>query len=193
MHLIVGLGNPGEKYKKTRHNVGFSFLDQLAEKHSFSFSDSKWKAKTCKTILWGEPVVLAKPETFMNLSGESVGRIASYFKIAAEKIVVVHDELDLPTGRVKMVVDRGPGGHKGIVSIISHLNSKNFARIRIGVGRPKSEMMEVSSFVLGKFEGAELQDIEKMYNDIEHGMELYVHQGRAVAMNFLNTIKVSAP
>jgi PTH1 family peptidyl-tRNA hydrolase len=189
LHLIVGLGNPGEKYNKTRHNIGFAFLDHLAEKHGFSFSGPKWQAKNCKTLLWGESLVLAKPETFMNLSGMSVGQMASYYKITPEKIIVIHDELDLPLGRVKMVFDRGPGGHNGIISIIAHLNSKNFARIRIGVGRPNSEKVEMSSFVLSRFEETELQTVEKMYNDIEYALELYVRQGRAVAMNFLNTIK----
>lgn len=189
MYLIVGLGNPGDKYNNTRHNIGFSFLDQLAEKHGFSFSDSKWKAKICKTMLYGEAVVLIKPETFMNLSGMSVGMIASYYKISVDEIIVIHDELDLPVGRVKMVSNRGPGGHNGIVSIISHLKSKEFSRIRIGVGRPKSERMEVSSFVLGHFDTVEIKSVEAMYKDIEHGLELFVRDSRSVAMNFLNTIK----
>lgn len=169
--------------------MGFSFLDQLSGKYGFSFSDSKWKALICKTTLWGDLVVFAKPQTYMNLSGEAVGRIASYYKIPPEKIIVVHDEIDLPVGRVKIVTDRGAGGHNGIISIISHLGSKNFARIRIGVGKPKSEMIEVSSFVLGKLEETSLQTVEKMYDDIERGIELYIKQGGAAAMNFLNTIK----
>jgi PTH1 family peptidyl-tRNA hydrolase len=125
----------------------------------------------------------------MNLSGMSVGQMASYYKIPPEQIIVIHDELDLPIGRVKMVFDRGPGGHNGIVSIISHLNSKNFARIRIGVGRPNSEKVDASNFVLGRFEETELQTVEKMYNDIEYALKLFIQQGRAAAMNFLNTIK----
>jgi PTH1 family peptidyl-tRNA hydrolase len=161
----------------------------MGEKYGFSFSDSKWQAKTCKTLLWGEAVIIAKPETFMNLSGISVGSIASYYKIPVEKIIVVHDDLDLPVGRVKMVTDRGAGGHNGIISIISHLNSKKFSRIRIGVGRPQSEKMEMSGFVLGKFLDTERATVEKMYVDIEHGIQLFLQQGQLIAMNFLNAIK----
>lgn len=189
MYLLIGLGNPGEKYRDTRHNIGFSFLDSLSSKYGFSFTDSKWKAKACKTTLWQEAVVVAKPETFMNLSGSAVGAIASYYKIPPEKIVVVHDDLDLPVGRVKMVIDRGPGGHNGIASIITHINSKKFARVRIGVGRPIPEKMEVSSFVLGKFDPADARIVEDLFADIEHALHLYMQQGVAAAMNFINTIK----
>lgn len=189
MFLIIGLGNPGEKYCNTRHNVGFIFLDYLAEKHGLTFSKSKWKAVVCKGRLWGEEVVLVKPETFMNLSGMAVGLIASYYRINPADIVVVYDDLDLPVGRVKMACNRGPGGHNGIISLISHLNSKAFNRVRIGIGRPKTVEHPVSNFVLGKFENAEFLDIERQFPDIEHALTLFVCNGSAVAMNYLNTLK----
>jgi PTH1 family peptidyl-tRNA hydrolase len=186
--LIAGLGNPGDKYIQTRHNIGFIFLDYLADRHGLVFSDSKWQAKTGRVRLWGEQLIFVEPETFMNNSGMAVGQIAAYFKIPPENILVIHDELDLPPGRVKMVCSRGSGGHNGISSIISHVGSKDFVRIRIGIGRPDSSAMKVSSYVLGKLGGQEKHDIEKLYGDIERGLEIFVEQGSQAAMNFLNSV-----
>jgi len=120
LYLLVGLGNPGERYSTTRHNVGFIFLDYLAERLSLVFKRSKWQALQARAMLWNTPVLLVKPETYMNLSGEAVGAISRYYQVPAERVIVVHDDLDLPQGRVKIVAGRGAGGHTGIISIIKH-------------------------------------------------------------------------
>ena len=186
MYLIAGLGNPGGEYSQTRHNIGFIFLDYLAAQHDLSFSESKWQSKVCRARLWGEQIVFVKPQTFMNLSGAAVGPIATYYKIPSEKIIIIHDDLDLPTGRIKMVCNRGAGGHNGITSIISHLGSKDFVRIRLGVGRPALQDILVRNFVLGNLSHSESDLISGRYADIEQGISLFMEQGLAAAMTYLN-------
>jgi len=189
VYLIAGLGNPGDKYRQTRHNIGFIFVDYLAERFNLSFSDSKWQASVSQGRVFGEKVIFVKPTTFMNLSGAAVGQVASYYKIPLEKILIVHDELDLSPGRVKMNSKRGAGGHNGIASIISHLSSKDFLRLRIGVGRPPGKNIEVSRFVLGRFSAEERQSVEAIFADLERGVALFMEKDAAAAMNYLNAIK----
>jgi len=189
VYLIAGLGNPGDKYRLTRHNIGFVFVDYLAERFNLSFSDSKWQAEVSQGMFFGDKVILVKPTTFMNLSGAAVGQIASYYKIPLDKILIVHDELDLPPGRVKMNSKRGAGGHNGIASIISHLSSKDFLRLRIGVGRPPLKNIEVSRHVLGKFPPEDRESILSIFTDLERGVALFIEKDGAAAMNYLNAIK----
>jgi len=185
MRLIVGLGNPGEKYRGTRHNIGFQVLDYLAEQVDLSFSGSKWQAQVLKSTLWGESTVLVKPETFMNESGLAVGMISSYYRIASEDIIVVHDDLDLDLARVKVVVNRGAGGHNGISSLISHLGNKKFTRVRVGIGRPPG-LMSASDFVLGRFNQGERKVISEKIPQICSDLRLIVEQGALGAMATIN-------
>jgi len=187
MHLVVGLGNPGSKYERTRHNIGFMALDHIAEKEGFTFSDSKWEAQIARVRLEGRPVLFVKPQTFMNNSGRAVGKICSYYKIAPEMITVVQDDLDLEFGRIKLVVNRGAGGHNGIISINQHLGSKNFFRIRVGIGRPAGDSdISVSSFVLAKFSQPEHVTTEAVLDSIDKAVRLILSTGAVDAMNEIN-------
>lgn len=188
MRLIVGLGNPGANYQGTRHNIGFQVLDLLASEHNVSFADSKWQAKVAKCTLWGQHVILVKPETYMNESGRAVGAIASYYRVPPEDIVVLHDDLDLPLARIKVVCSRGAGGHNGILSLMSHLDSRDFVRIRLGIGRPDPSV-PVKNFVLARFlpeeQGIVLQQMGTIYQVIRMVLE----KGPVAAMSLVNGCK----
>jgi PTH1 family peptidyl-tRNA hydrolase len=148
IRLIVGLGNPGQEYEATRHNAGFWWVDELARLHPTSFrADNKFHGLVAKVALHGHEVYLLKPQTFMNVSGRAVGALAQFFKIEADQVLVVHDELDLPPGSAKLKLGGGHGGHNGLKDIIAHLGTKGFWRLRIGIGHP-GERNEVSNFVL---------------------------------------------
>jgi len=184
-YLLVGLGNPGPKYAGTRHNVGFQFLDYLARQHGFGYAGSKWQAQLARPNLWGAPVLLAKPETYMNLSGQAVAGIVGYYRLAPEQVVVVHDDIDLPVGRLKIVVGRGAGGHNGIRSIIEHLGDRAFVRIRVGVGRPVGPM-PVEKYVLAPFSNDELDCLTGLMARIEDAARLIISDGPVKAMNIIN-------
>ncbi len=148
IRLIVGLGNPGREYEATRHNAGFWWVDELVRAHSVSFkADSKFHGLAARASLYGHEVHLLKPQTFMNVSGRSVGAMAQFYKIAPEQILVVHDELDLPPGGAKLKLGGGHGGHNGLKDIIAHLGSKDFWRLRVGIGHP-GDRAEVVNYVL---------------------------------------------
>lgn len=185
MLLVVGLGNPGDKYEKTRHNIGFMFLDFLAEKAGADFKESRWEALIAKVKLESGPCLLAKPQTFMNLSGRAVARVASYHQIEPERIIVVQDDLDLEVGRLKVVFDRGPGGHNGIRSIIEHLGTRQFARLRVGIGRPP-EFMSPAAFVLSRFDEGEQRLIVQGFVEMAEAIARIAQQGVVAAMNYCN-------
>jgi len=185
MYLIAGLGNPGLQYTDTRHNVGFMLLDYLANESKVSFLESKWKALIVKTIIGDESVVLLKPQTFMNASGSAVAAVAQYYKLSSDNILVIHDDLDIPLGRIKIVSGGGAGGHKGVLSCIDHLGSKNFSRMKIGIGRPAAPIPP-EKYVLSRFGTDEHAIItDKMVEAVE-GIRLFVQQGILAAMNVLN-------
>lgn len=151
MFLIVGLGNPGREYISTRHNVGFMALDALSREYRLVFHDkSKFNSQLAVGELNSNSVILCKPETYMNLSGEAVQPVSSYYKISLDKIIVIHDDIDLPLGKIGYKIGGGAGGHNGLKSIDKHLG-QNYHRIRIGIGRPEDQAYEISNFVLGKF------------------------------------------
>lgn len=183
--MIVGLGNPGDTYQGTRHNIGFQVLDSLAEEHRVSFADSKWQAKIAKTTLWGHSVILIKPETYMNESGRAVGQIASYYRVLPRNIVVLHDDLDLALARIKVVYDRGAGGHNGIISLITHLNSREFVRIRIGIGRPTLPI-PIKNFVLARFLPEEQAIISQQMGTIQQAIRLILEKDPLSAMSMIN-------
>ncbi len=146
--LIVGLGNPGREYEATRHNAGFWWVDELARKHSVNFkSDSKFHGLVARASLHGHDVHVLKPQTFMNVSGRAVAALALFYKIVPNQILVVHDELDLPPGSAKLKLGGGHGGHNGLKDIIARLGTKDFWRLRVGIGHP-GDRAEVVNFVL---------------------------------------------
>ena len=159
MKLIVGLGNPGIEYKNTRHNIGFEFLDYLCKKKNISFEKEKFNAQYVFTKVDGERVLLIKPLSYMNLSGEVVYKFANYFKIKSEDILVIHDDLDMPVGKLKLKENGSSGGHNGIKNIIQNLNTENFKRLKVGIS--KSTNIEIKDYVLGKFSQ---EDKEKINN-----------------------------
>jgi PTH1 family peptidyl-tRNA hydrolase len=189
MFLVAGLGNPGEKYHLTRHNIGFLFLDYLADKLRVNFSATKWQADAAKAMFDNEQVLLLKPQTFMNLCGTAVVGAAAFYKIPPEKIIVIHDDLDMPLGRVKVVVNRGTGGHNGIRSIVSLLGSKDFIRIKAGIGRPVEEI-PIERYVLTKMTDSEIECVKDMMDIVFESVRIIVCEGAGMAMNKINSCKI---
>jgi len=149
IELIAGLGNPGAKYEGTRHNVGFWFVDQLAQTKGCSLRhESKFQGEVGKISMSGQTVWLIKPMTYMNHSGQAVSALANYYKVPVDNILVAHDELDIPPGELRLKKGGGHGGHNGLRDIIAHCNSKEFMRLRLGIGHPGSSS-EVTNYVLG--------------------------------------------
>lgn len=150
MKLVVGLGNPGMRYRFNRHNAGFLVVDQLALQHHISISQTIFDAHTGKGKIAGSAVLLVQPQTFMNLSGIAVRKLADYYRIGLEDVIVVHDDLDLPFLTIRLKAGGGHGGHKGLISIIDHLGGTDFLRVRLGIGRPECKSM-VEGYVLSPF------------------------------------------
>jgi len=187
---VIGLGNPGEKYENTRHNIGFCVVDQLHE----SLNGSEWSLKTdmessvSETRVGDTKVVLVKPQTFMNLSGRAVSRIAHYYRIDPAEIFVVYDDADLPVGTIRIRLTGGSGGHNGIQSIIDALGTELFPHFRIGVSSPEREAraVETKDFVLSTFTNAEQEHVATSITDMTHALQLAVTEGIEVAMNQWN-------
>lgn len=157
--MIVGLGNPGAKYTMTRHNAGFIVLDKVSSEFGLSWSSGRFEAEWAKGRVAGSECVLLKPQTFMNLSGKSVAKAMSFFKIGPEDLVVFHDDLDMPWGKVKTREGGGHGGHNGIRSIIGEIGTKDFHRVKLGIGRPTVPQMDVSSWVLSRMTDDEMDQL----------------------------------
>lgn len=175
MNLIIGLGNWGAKYKKNRHNVGFMVLDELTQGTKFN-AGTKFKAEVLKTKREGEEVILCKPQTFMNASGEAVGKVSRFYQIKTDQILVVHDDLDLPLGEVRVSQGSGAAGHKGVESIIKTLKTKEFTRVRLGIGRPEPNK-EVEDFVLSDFRDSERKMAEEMVDRAVEMVYLTLKEG----------------
>jgi len=171
IRLIVGLGNPGREYESTRHNVGFRWVDELADGQKLNYkNEAKFQGLTARGQLHGHEVLLLKPQTFMNASGRSVGSMVQFYKFSPAEILVVHDELDLPPGIARLKFGGGHGGHNGVKDIIGHLGSKDFWRLRIGIGHPR-DRADVSNYVLNdpRFEECELiENAMRKAQDIVH-------------------------
>ncbi len=182
--LIVGLGNPGRKYAGSRHNVGFQCLDRLARAWGLSFSRRKHKALLAQGQIAGLEVILAKPQTFMNLSGQSVQRMARFYQVPPDSILVIYDDLDLPLGAIRLRPEGGSGGHKGMRSIIEHFGSSSFPRLRVGIGRPTHG--DPVDYVLDEFTLDERIAIEEVYDRAVSAVELWLTEGMAAAMNEYN-------
>ncbi|MDV6262940.1 aminoacyl-tRNA hydrolase [Rhodococcoides yunnanense] len=181
--LIVGLGNPGPQYEKTRHNVGFMVADALAGRIGGAFSShKKSNSDIVQARLGRRSVVVAKPRTFMNLSGQPVAALARFFSIDAANIVVVHDELDIDFGALRLKLGGGEGGHNGLRSISQHLSTKDYLRVRVGVGRPPGRM-DPASFVLKPFSAAERKDLGVVVEEAADAAELLLSAGLEAAQN----------
>ncbi|MDO8513186.1 MAG: aminoacyl-tRNA hydrolase [bacterium] len=166
MKMIVGLGNPGEKYKNTRHNVGFLVLDELARHFGATFKlEKKFEAEILKTTLTGEEVLLVKPMAFMNLSGSVVRDLVNFYKIDLSDVWVIYDDIDLPLGEIRVRKEGRSGGHKGLESIIEELKTDQISRIKIGIGRPDDER-EAEDYVLESFENDELPIIKTVISKV---------------------------
>lgn len=184
-HLIVGLGNPGAKYAKTRHNVGFWVVDELARRHGLGGERSEKRAQTRDGGMRGARVKLAKPHTFMNRSGESVRALVDYYDIPLERLLVIHDDLDTPFGSIRLRKSGGHGGQNGLRSIIQHLGSQEYARLRFGIGRPPGRMSPVD-FVLQPFKGDAAIQADEMVGRAADAVECWLVDGIEVAMSRFN-------
>ncbi len=183
--MVVGLGNPGREYERNRHNVGFQVLDMLAEKHGLEFDRRKFRALLAKGSVMEHDVILAKPITFMNLSGESVGPLAHFYKIEPQQILVVADDLDIPQGRIRLRPEGGSGGHNGLKSIIQHLGTREFHRLRIGIGRPPGNM-DPADYVLQDFSPEEEAVMAEVRERAVAAIETWLEEGIETAMNRFN-------
>lgn len=184
MKLIVGLGNPGKEYEKTRHNVGFMVMNRLSDVMNVSISNSKFKGEYVKFKYKGEDVILLKPMTYMNSSGESVIQIMNYFKIDAKDLLVVYDDLDMPVGKLRLRESGSAGGHNGMKSIIAHVGTQSFKRIRVGID--KHPRIKVVDYVLGHFNKDEQPLIEEGIENAVKAIELYLDKDFIAAMNAFN-------
>jgi PTH1 family peptidyl-tRNA hydrolase len=189
VQLIVGLGNPGPKHEQTRHNVGFVFVDELAKSKGASWKmENKFHGEVCKLSLAGSDVWLLKPNTYMNLSGKAVSALARFYKIKPESILVVHDELDIPPGQLRLKQGGGHGGHNGLRDIVAMLGSKEFLRLRIGIGHPGGSR-DVSNYVLGKAPQSEQKLIDEAIDEALRVLPQIFDGDMQPAMNRLHSIK----
>ena len=184
--LIVFLGNPGPKYECTRHNAGFMAGDALAKKLGVSINRLRFKALTAAAEINGEKVLLMKPQTFMNLSGEAVGQAARFYKVAPEHVIVVSDEVSLPLGKLRVRMKGSAGGHNGLKSIIASLGSDAFPRVRIGVGAPPHPDYDMADWVLAVFRNQDLEDMLAAAAQAAEAVITYVTDGPERAMNRFN-------
>lgn len=181
--LIVGLGNPGRQYEKTRHNAGFWFVDGLPGQAWVK--ESRFCAEVSAVQIAGRSIVLLKPDTFMNRSGMAVGKLARYYRIQPEEILVVHDELDLKVGEVRLKKDGGHAGHNGLRDVIANLASRDFVRLRLGIGRPQNSQ-KVADYVLSDAPKEERQEINDSLEGVYRHMDLIVSGDLNLAMNALH-------
>jgi peptidyl-tRNA hydrolase, PTH1 family len=192
-HLIVGLGNPEPKYDQTRHNIGFAAIDTLARAWQISLAENrKFQGEFGERNALGRGrICLLKPLTYMNLSGQAVQAVTNWYKLSPESVLVIYDDLDLPLGKTRLRLSGSAGGHNGMKSIISHLNSQNFPRLRIGIGKPKDSMegdnSHTISHVLGRFSATENKIMSQVLNFVVECAELNFKQGVEKTMNLCNT------
>ena len=189
MYIIIGLGNPTKKYSATRHNIGFDVIDSLALAHGIKVNTNKHKALCGKGIIYGNNVVLAKPLTYMNLSGESVRAIIDFYKADIEsELIVIYDDIDLDLGQVRVRLKGSAGGHNGMKSIISHLSSQNFYRVRVGIGN-KPEEMQLADYVLSHFDKIDRSKADEGIKDAVGAIETIISSGIEKSMNKYNISK----
>lgn len=182
-HIVVGLGNVGQEYDKTRHNAGFMAIDEFAKKHGAKIDRAKFHALVTEADVAGKRVLLMKPTTFMNNSGVAIAEAASFYKIPADRVIVLHDEISFDPGVIRIRRKGSAGGHNGLKSIIAHLGSDEFPRIKIGVGKKPSPDYDLVDFVLGRFSQADLETLANKSADISAAIELMLDGKTEEAMN----------
>lgn len=186
-YLIVGLGNPGKKYENTRHNVGFWCVDELARRHNLEFSKTEKKALIADGIIAGQRVMLVKPQTYMNLSGQSVRGLVDFYKIDYEKIIIVHDDLDTDFGVLRLRIKGSSGGNNGMKDIINHLGTNDIYRAKIGIGRPPGRM-NPADYVLKPFAGDDAITASLMVDRAADAIETWLKNGIELAMTRHNGV-----
>ncbi len=185
MYLIVGLGNPESEYANTRHNMGFDTINEIAKNNNISITKSKFKALYEIGIIQGKKVILLKPQTFMNLSGEAIKEVVNFYNIEAEKIIVIYDDIDTEKGNIRIRKKGGAGSHNGMKSVIQELNTTEFIRIRVGIGQPefKNDMI---NYVLGKVPEEEQKVLQQGIKNATNAVEEIIKNGIDIAMNKFN-------
>src|SRR5713226_2846855 len=186
MKLVIGLGNPGKEYERTRHNIGYRVVDKLAAQQGWKWNERRGRAVLASGNLGLEKVTLAKPITYMNLSGEAVGELMRWYKLQPEDVLVVYDELDLPVGKVRLLPSGRAAGHNGMKSIIRHLHTDTFPRLRVGVGHPTNSHIEGKDHVLGVPPTDESILIERAEDRAVEAIRRAITQGIATTMNLVN-------
>ncbi len=186
MYLIAGLGNPGSQYDMTRHNIGFEVIDYIASEYNTSIKKLKFKGLYGEASIGGEKVLLLKPQTYMNLSGESIREFVAFFKIPIENVIIISDDINLEAGRLRIRTKGSAGGHNGLKSIIYQLNSEDFPRIRVGVDGALRERMELADFVLARFQKDEIPILEESIKRAKLAVEEIILRGVESAMNKYN-------
>jgi peptidyl-tRNA hydrolase, PTH1 family len=190
MKLIVGLGNPGSDYKDNRHNLGYACIGFFAKQHGIVLNKKQGQARVGTVVIGDIQIVLARPQTYMNLSGEAVEYLVNRYGIDSNDLIVVHDDLDLPLGKLRIRLDGGSGGHNGVESIINSLGNPDFIRVRMGIGRPEVESPyargEVVDYVLGNLTDDENQSLIKAFSRVNEALEVLILKGLEAAMNKYN-------
>lgn len=188
MYIIVGLGNPGSKYEGTRHNAGFETVDRLANEYGLALDFIKHEAMCAKGMIEGNKVILAKPTTYMNLSGKSVRQLVNFYKIKEEELIIIYDDISLAPGQLRIRKKGSAGGHNGIKSIIEQLGTDTFTRIKVGVGS-KPAGWDLADFVLGHFQGNEVEIMKEAYKQAASAVVDIIKNGPDHAMNEFNSKK----
>ncbi|HEX8703240.1 MAG TPA: aminoacyl-tRNA hydrolase [Myxococcaceae bacterium] len=188
MKLICGLGNPGREYERHRHNIGFMVVEALLSRARGELNQEKFQAKVGQGTLGGERILFLEPQTYMNLSGRSLAEAARFYKIAVEDILVIHDELDLPFGRLQLKAGGGTGGHNGLKSSVQSLGADGFIRLRFGIGKPEGPNAKerVAGYVLSNFDDGERRQLEELIGRASDIAETWAREGLATAMNRFN-------
>lgn len=184
--IVVGLGNPGDKYENTRHNAGFLVVDELARRGRFAVQKAKHKALTNTAVIGGQGVLVMKPTTYMNLSGEAVGDAARFYKIPADHVLVISDDTDLPVGKLRIRKNGSAGGHNGLKSIIQHLGTDQFPRLKVGVGSKPHPDYDMADWVLGKLQGEDKKTMDEAVKRAADAIECLLKDGADKAMNKFN-------
>ena len=184
--IVVGLGNPGDKYEDTRHNAGFLVVDELARRGNFAVRKVKHKALTETAVIGGQGVLVMKPTTYMNLSGEAVGEAARFYKIPADHVLVISDDTDLPVGKLRIRKNGSAGGHNGLKSIIQHLGGDKFPRLKVGVGGKPHPDYDMADWVLGKLQGEDKKVFDEAVKRAADAIECLLKEGADKAMNKFN-------
>lgn len=185
MYIIAGLGNPGKQYETTRHNVGFRVIDILADRMGICADEKKHKALCGRGILEGQKTILLKPQTFMNLSGESIRSAADFYKAEPQNIIIIYDDISLEPGQLRIRGKGSAGGHNGVKNIIAHLGTQEFPRIKVGIGE-KPRGMDLADYVLSRFSKGEQEMMEEAYKEAADAAAVFLSQGIAEAMNRFN-------